>query len=134
MKFLIFLSFFVVSEACNQVFDNAFMIFVGNSKNDYVNVSSTGDFSKLRGAPAFLTTIYGNYYNPSLKTIMYISGWRSNYDSEDADAMINAFLVKKSQYNIVYVDWYNYTNNFAYVTSLSSIDGVSQKPLLSSLY
>lgn len=125
MKFLIFLSLIVFSESCQQSFNNVFLTFVGDTKDDYVSVSMSGDFSKLRGTPSFLGTTYKKYYNPNLKTIMYINGWRANYDSDDSNAMIDAFLTTKSQNNIIYVDWYNYTNNFAYVTSIGAIDGVS---------
>lgn len=106
-------------------FNNAFMIFVGDNKNDIVNVSLTSDISRLRGSALFgVVSSYTKYYNPNRQTKIYINGWRAKYDSDDSTAIINAYLAKK-QFNIVYIDWYNYTNNFAYVTTLGAIEGVN---------
>jgi hypothetical protein len=123
MKFLLLFFFIFIIEA-ESACNNVFLIFVGNTKSDYKNVSIS-DQSGVRGTPGLFAPTYTKYYDPSKKTMIYFTGWRSNYNSEDTDAMINAFLTRKATHNIIWVDWYFYTNNFAYVTSLGAINGVS---------
>jgi pimeloyl-ACP methyl ester carboxylesterase len=124
MKYLILLSFFFIgSNGATTGCDRTFLRFIGNSLNDYVDVSRTSSLTALQ-TPLFQPQ--NKYYNPAKPTVMYINGWRLNYQSDDVKAVLGNYVTAwRSEFNIVYVDWSNYTNNFVYITSLGAMQGTA---------
>lgn len=134
MKFLILLLFFFIGANCQAPPDcnSVFMLFIGSNLNDYINVSLTSNIAPLRRTNFLDPTSYTKYYNPSKPTVIYSNGWRLNYQSDDAKAILGNYVsARRSQFNIVYLDWSAYNNNFVYITSLGAMLGVrSYKKLI----
>lgn len=127
MKFLILLLIFCVGANCQAPKDcnSTFLIFIGNTFDDNVNVSLTSDVAQLKGT-GFMGLTPSRFYNPALPTVIYTNGWRLNYRSDDVKAVLGNYIqARRSAYNLVYLDWSQYTNNFVYITSLGAMPGVN---------
>lgn len=135
MKFLIFVLLFLVGAQCQQPPDcnQVFLIFIGDSLTDTVNVSLTSDLAPLRRTPSLLnpTGVPSKYFDSSKPTVIYTNGWRLNYNSDDVKAILGNYVTARTlfptrdRYNLVYLDWSAYTNNFVYLTSLGAMPGVN---------
>lgn len=132
MKYFILLALFCIGANsqpppdCNSVF----LILIGDNLNDFVNVSLTSNLSPIRGTPGPFgigVSSYTKYYNPDKKTVVYTNGWRLSYNTDDSKAILGNYVQKRrSEYNIMYIDWSGYTRNYIYITSIGAIPDVSK--------
>ncbi|KAG5676186.1 hypothetical protein PVAND_006035 [Polypedilum vanderplanki] len=94
---------------------NVFFYFVGNSLSDYKNLTLGSTFA----------TLTSPYYDITKKTIFYTTGWMCDYSSFDAQTILGALLSRKSAYNLVYVDWSNYTQDWFVLSMLNQTSCVA---------
>lgn len=130
MKFLILISLFFIGANCQTTPDytKVFLIFVGDSLTDFVNVSLTSNLAPIRGTPGpfGIGVTYTKYYNPSRPTVIYTNGWRLNYKSDDAQLILGNYLAARPRlnYNIAFIDWSAYTSTFVYINTIAAIPEV----------
>ena len=116
MKYLILFIFLFAGVKSNQDCSQVFFNFVGDDLTDFVIVSAD-DASSV--------TLDPKYYDPSRTTLIYTNGWRLSYHTADTEAVLNAYITKRrAEFNIVFLDWSFYNDNFVYITSLSAMLGV----------
>lgn len=58
--------------------------------------------------------VNSTYYDNNKKTIVYAFGYRDSYEGEAAQAIIKAFMTRRSEFNIFIIDW-GYFNQGNYV-------------------
>jgi hypothetical protein len=117
MKFLLLASAFafISSVSFTDAADcsNVNLYFIGNNKSDIKVMSLTSSFSQLANTV---------YFQASRKTVFYTGGWLLNYDTFDADAIFSAYLDgRRSQFNLVYIDWSHYSKDLFFVPMIKNI-------------
>lgn len=132
MKFFILLSFLFIGANCGVPppdCNSVTLYFIGTNLTDVAKVTLTTGSELIRGSKSnlFSPITYKKYYDPTKRTVLYTNGWRSNFESEDAQLILGNYVAaRRSEYNIVYLDWSPYTDNFVYITSVGAIPGVSK--------
>jgi hypothetical protein len=110
-----------IPEIKGEICPNVYFYFIGSSLTDYRNLTLGGSFS----------TLSSPYFDITKKTIFYAGGWLLNYDTFDAKTILGALQTnRKSAYNLVYIDWSQYTKEWFFVPMVNSTDCVG----ISSIY
>jgi Lipase len=76
---------------------NVKFIFYGDSSSDSVIF--------LDGNETAFSTVSTTYFDPAKPTKLHIHGWSESAQSESTLTIVNAYLTRKSEFNVVVFDW-----------------------------
>jgi hypothetical protein len=115
--FLVLLSAVAFSQAQNL--PNVRLNFFGASLTDTQNI----DLSNAATAFSQLST---SYFDSSKKNFIFVMGWQPADSSGTLNEVISAYLdTKRSQFNVINLDWSAYAASIDYIGVVNSLNSVS---------
>lgn len=116
MKFnLIILTILIIQSSC-IIYDGAWIALIGSSKIDFKNVSVFTNLNDLLGT---------TYFNLSKPTVLIFHGWLDRFIKDSSGLLIDDFLTRRNEFNILFGDWSIYAGDINYPSVVNILPDVS---------
>lgn len=122
IKFLLIFALSIVSCRAQAQAIVKFNFCFSSSDCKSISASNVADFS----------TLSSKYYDSTKKNEIYIHGWNEGPSDVGPSTVINAYLTRKSEFNVIVVDWSSVAKNpnlFEVVTKVNRVADAARETL-----